>query len=110
MTSVRMSLLIPRIRDCKETRMKGSDDRSGTEDVRFSSVIDEEDIERIHRESEMEPWLLPPFMRQTYNQLILTYVIGILIQCTVYFSVPFIFGVEEPFLSVSGGEGLRTRR
>lgn len=95
--------------------MDGSDKPSSSEpedDVYFSSVIDEKDIERIKRDSEieMDSTLIPPFMGQTYNQLILTYVIGIIIQSIVYFSIPFFLGIEEPFLSEPGGEALQMRR
>ena len=93
-------------------RSEDSQSSDSDEEVYFSSVIDEEDIDRIKRNSEidMESSLIPPLMGQTYNQLILTYVIGIVVQSVVYFSVPFILGIEEPFLSEPGGEGLQMRR
>jgi hypothetical protein len=93
-------------------RSEDSQSSDSDEEVYFSSVIDEEDIERIKRNSEidMESSIIPPLMGQTYNQLILTYVIGIVVQSVVYFSVPFILGIEEPFLSDPGREGLQMRR
>lgn len=81
-----------------------------SEGTRFSDTIDEEDIDRIKRNTEDEDLSFAPFMGQTYRQLILTYIMGISLQIVVYFSLPFIFNIEGSFLFEPGGEGLRIRR